>query len=231
MDPTLERRRIVGSVGQFHRTTIRSADQAMSVGLQIGLDRGTGLVSFIGAVLEEGREPLVVVDSSIVPSNDSWEVRGDGIWVDHVCETPFEHWSYGLEAFGLRLDDPAELLGRGFGYREPLGWELEFESTAKPEPQGQSDGELGGYRQDGTAHGLVLFKGREVEIDGSAVRQHWWHDHNDAAISVAALTSREGDRSGGARVALPQPAGTWWLAVDGHKTEWTFDDGTTATTS
>ena len=35
------------------------------------------------------------------------EVRADGLWGELMCETPLEHWSYGLEAFGVALDDPA----------------------------------------------------------------------------------------------------------------------------
>ena len=47
-----------------------------------------------------------------------------------MCEEPGRRWTYGLEAFALAVDDPAELLGRGYGHRVPLGWELEFEAPA-----------------------------------------------------------------------------------------------------
>ena len=33
-------------------------------------------------------------------------VRGDGVWAELVEETPHEHWTVGLEAFAVRLDDP-----------------------------------------------------------------------------------------------------------------------------
>jgi hypothetical protein len=41
-----------------------------------------------------------------------------------TCETPGEHWSFGLEAFGLRVDDPAETIGE----RLAVGYDLEWET-------------------------------------------------------------------------------------------------------
>ena len=60
------------------------------------------------------------------------EIRADGLWASLLCETAFEHWSLGLEAFGLRLDDDAvgddppawaDLVGE----RLPVGFDLEWE--------------------------------------------------------------------------------------------------------
>ena len=47
------------------------------------------------------------------------------------CEQPLDHWTVGLEAFGLAFDDPGEVLGRGHGDRAALGLDLEWE-TASP---------------------------------------------------------------------------------------------------
>ena len=35
----------------------------------------------------------------------SWELRTSGLWADHICEAPLDHWSYGLESFALVIDD------------------------------------------------------------------------------------------------------------------------------
>lgn len=107
------------------------------------------------------------------------ELRTSGLWVEMVCEQPFHHWSYGLEAFALALDDPAELLGRGLGLRVPLGWELEFESDEEPQwlgPPFEGDDRpaFGAYRQLGAAHGLLLTDDGETPIEGRAVRSHAW---------------------------------------------------------
>ena len=55
------------------------------------------------------------------------EVRADGLWGELSCETPFEHWTYGLEAFGVRLDDPADSLRGEIGERMPVGLDIEWE--------------------------------------------------------------------------------------------------------
>jgi hypothetical protein len=60
------------------------------------------------------------------------EVRADGLWGELVCETPLEHWSVGLEAFGLAYDDPADAWGDEWGDRLPVGLDLEWEATEGP---------------------------------------------------------------------------------------------------
>ena len=79
---------------------------------------------FSGAEL--GDRFLVVRDLEVPPPRraDVIELRGDGLWVEMTCETPDEHWSFGLEAFGLRVDDPAEEVGE----RIPVGYDLEWET-------------------------------------------------------------------------------------------------------
>jgi len=78
---------------------------------------------FSGAAIGDG---VVVVRDREVPRARGavLEFRADGLWVDFVCETPDEHWSFGLEAFGLRVDDPA----REIGDRIPVGFDLEWET-------------------------------------------------------------------------------------------------------
>ncbi len=52
------------------------------------------------------------------------ELRSDGLWIEFTCETAGEHWSFGLEAFGLRVDDPDDEIGE----RIPVGYDLEWET-------------------------------------------------------------------------------------------------------
>ena len=40
------------------------------------------------------------------------ELRGSGVWADHICEDPLVHWSYGLEAFGARPRQSRRGIGR-----------------------------------------------------------------------------------------------------------------------
>ncbi|MGZ6999089.1 MAG: hypothetical protein ACXVLZ_12755 [Acidimicrobiia bacterium] len=68
---------------------------------------------------------VVVRDDALArPRGRVLELRGEGIWTEMVCETEGEHWSFGLEAFGLRVDDPAAEIGE----RLPVGYDLEWET-------------------------------------------------------------------------------------------------------
>jgi hypothetical protein len=68
---------------------------------------------------------VVVLDDAVPrPRGRALEVRTDGLWTEMTCETRDEHWSFGLEAFGLRVDDPQETIGD----RIAVGYDLEWET-------------------------------------------------------------------------------------------------------
>ncbi len=78
---------------------------------------------FSGPDVGEGY--LVVRDHDVPrPRGSAIELRADGLWTEWTCETPDEHWSFGLEAFGLRVEDPAADIGE----RVPVGYDLEWEA-------------------------------------------------------------------------------------------------------
>lgn len=138
---------------------------------------------FWTSLLEEGRPVVTIVEHDVaVPrSPGSLEVRAQGLWADQNCERPFVHWSYGLEAFALRLDRPEDALGDARGERIGLGYDLEWEGEPGGEvvedaPPGASgpDGAAGGYRQSGRFHGEVLVGADTYELEAVAVRRHWW---------------------------------------------------------
>jgi hypothetical protein len=74
----------------------------------------------------------------------SWEIRAEGLWADHNCETPGSHWSFGLEAFGLGFDNAADALTSEWGDRVPLGFDLEWEP--------------------GVVHGDILLAGQTLPV-------------------------------------------------------------------
>lgn len=103
----------------------------------------------------------------------SLEIRAEGLWADHNCESPFEHWSIGLEAFGVAFADPEEALRSEWGERTALGFDLEFEMDAGAVDVG---GGGAGYEQAAVVHGVVLVgvAGRveTIELDGRGRRAH-----------------------------------------------------------
>jgi len=73
---------------------------------------------------------VVVRDDDLAPPrrDDVLVVRAEGLWAELLCETPGEHWSIGLEAFGLRFDDEEEALASDRGERVPVGLDVEWET-------------------------------------------------------------------------------------------------------
>jgi hypothetical protein len=119
--------------------------------------------------LDVADEGLVVVRDDTLPMPrhaESLRVRGDGLWAELVCETAFEHWGIVLEAFGLRVDDPADERGE----RLPVGLDLEWEVEEGAPPEERANG----YAQRGRVHGDVLVATRRIPFDGPGTRDHTW---------------------------------------------------------
>ena len=115
---------------------------------------------------------VVVRDHDVAPPRHGLAIRGDGLWAELTCETPFEHWTLGLEAFGLVLADPLDTLGGEIGDRVPVGFDLEWEVA----PDASTDDDGVAYRQAGLMHGELLLARDRVEIELPSTREHGWGD-------------------------------------------------------
>ena len=71
-------------------------------------------------VRHEGRWLVVREGDLPAPSGDA--IRAPGLWLSLTCETPGEHWTVGMEAFALAVDDPDDVRGD----RVPLGFDIEW---------------------------------------------------------------------------------------------------------
>jgi hypothetical protein len=103
------------------------------------------------------------------------EVRADSLWAECVCETPMEHWGLGLEAFGVRLDDPGDAYRGERGERLPVGLDLEWEATTPvydyPFPEGHRGVH---YEHAGFVHGELLIGADRIPFEGRGERDHSW---------------------------------------------------------
>jgi hypothetical protein len=108
---------------------------------------------------------LVVRDHEVLLPNQGLEIRADGLWAELTCETRLEHWTFGLEAFGVRLDsaDEARRAGGEIGERLAVGLDIEWEVGDGGPPRG-------------TVHGDVLVGRARHEIDGPG----WFYADNVA---------------------------------------------------
>lgn len=129
------------------------------------------------AVLLPGAPGPVLVRASdlALPRAPGFAVRGEGVWAELVCETPLEHWSVGLEAFGVRLDDSLDALRDERGERVAVGLDVEWERLGDPYAlPGVSTTD--GYAQAGTLHGELLVGRDTITLDAPALRLHEWGD-------------------------------------------------------
>lgn len=117
------------------------------------------------------RQLIAVIDTEVPMPDASLEIRTEGLWATHVCETPHDHWTIGLEAFGVGVDDPAELYGRQFGDRVPLGFDLEWEAAGAID---ETSDPAVDYQQPCRVTGEVLVGAEELDLDGHGWRERRW---------------------------------------------------------
>jgi hypothetical protein len=188
---------------EAHRVDAVFAAAQLTLSLMITKYPHRGHATYHAVILRFGERPVAVVEFEVPLPAATWEIRASGLWADHICETPMDHWSYGLEAFGLALDDAEELLGSALGERVPIGWELEFEARAPAHFTAPDR-----YGQIGVMHGLLLEKHSSTEIDGVAVRSHWWGRSPPSRVDVGEVPT------GPPALVLPTIGGQWSMTAD-----------------
>ena len=130
------------------------------------------LGSWLWACLVREGQPLVAVIEldGPLPKSPGLEIRSSGLWVDLIVETPMEHVSVGLEAFGVAMDDPTDAFGKGWGDRTPLGFDLEWETDGRPFRPGIDSR----YELPCRVHGEILVGSDVIDFDGCGQRCHEW---------------------------------------------------------
>ena len=149
------------------------ADGSLGGYIRIGLYPNLDTVWYWACVVGPDRELVTVVshDVALPTSAASLEIRADGIWADHTVETPLDHMTCNLEAFGLEVSDPAEMYGDVRGTRLPFGFELDWETDRAAylwppvTPR---------YEIPCRVHGTVTVGNDTIEVDGWGQRDHSW---------------------------------------------------------
>lgn len=175
VEPTDEGRHPSGSGRSWEESwylDFVAADGSLAGYVRLALHPVDGLAWFWAAVLGGGPPLVAVRDHEVPPPGRGLEVRASGLWSELVCETPLEHWSVGLEAFGVGIDDPREAWGaeRGDPWAVGLDVEWEGEGGCHPSP--------GGYRQACAVHGDVLVGAERFQLEGSGMRTHLWGERS-----------------------------------------------------
>jgi hypothetical protein len=189
---------------------------------RIGLRPAAGEAWFWAAVVGPGRPSVLVRDHDVpLPRGRSLELRTSGLWADHTCETPLEHWTIGLEAFAVALDDPLEAFRGERGDPCPLGFDLEWEASEG------ATALVTGYRQPCTVHGEVLVGSERLELDAVGWRAHewgdrdWWSEDGSATWATGHFDGDHPDRAEGDRADLDDGP----FAFEAGDVEVVTDDG------
>jgi hypothetical protein len=73
-------------------------------------------------VFRDDGKPIAVIERDARAPGPGKALRAEGLWLS-ITEESAGHWSVGMEAFGLELDDPDD----AFGMPVPVGLDLEWE--------------------------------------------------------------------------------------------------------
>lgn len=178
--PADERRHVPGPGAHWEESwyfDFVTPDASFGGFVRLGLRAAEGRAWWWTVLAGDGRPLVSVRDHDVdLPTGRSLEVRASGLWAEITTETPFEHWSVGLEAFGVALDDPAEAWLGERGDPVAVGLDLEWEATAVPDEA--VDPPAPGYSQPCSVHGDVLLGDQRLTIDAKGWRAHAWGDRD-----------------------------------------------------
>ena len=137
------------------------------------------------------KRPLtIVVDPAIkIPKLSPYlEFRAEGIWAQHVCETPLKHWTVGLEAFGVTLDTPADAMGDQWGKRTGVGLDVEWEEREAAYETSE------GFAQHCIVTGEVLIDDEVCLLNTTGHRNRCWKTAQPPTELSDAISIRVGTK-------------------------------------
>lgn len=140
--------------------------------LRIGKYPNLGVSWYHAYVVGPQRTTAAVSDLEVTPPKlASLEVRSHGLWADHTCETPLEHFSVANEAYALSVSEPADLYDPApRGEQIAMGLDLEWETDGRPHHYLHTTR----YEIPCRVHGTVLLGEERIELDGFGQRDHSW---------------------------------------------------------
>ncbi len=172
-EPADERRHEPGSEALWSESwyfDFATADGDLGGYVRVGLYPNLDAAWYWAYVVRPGQPAVAVLDHHVPLPRAGLDLRTDGLWAAHECETPLEHWTLGLEAFGLALADPTDAYGEPRGEQVALGLDLEWET----EGGAYSYPGVTRYEVPCRVHGELLIGDTRLEIDARGQRDHSW---------------------------------------------------------
>jgi hypothetical protein len=181
-----------------------SGDGTVGGWVRLGLYPNLGVAWYHAYVVKPGDRTIAVADVEVpLPKSAGLEVRGQGLWADHVCETALDHWSLGNEVHALAVDKPSDLYDREpRGDIVPLGLDLEWETEGSPYHYVFTTR----YEIPCRVHGEVLIGDRRHSFDGYGQRDHSWGERDWWQFGWVWTSGRldDGSRFHGSDIRIPE---------------------------
>jgi hypothetical protein len=147
-------------------------DGAFGGWVRVGLYPNLGVTWYHAYLVGSGRPTIAVAEyEAALPKPGRLELRANGLWAEHVCETALDHWTVGNEAFGLAVEDPADLYSPiPTGEPVPIGFDLEWETAGEPYHYVHTTR----YEIPCSVHGEIAVGDERLALDGFGQRDHSW---------------------------------------------------------
>lgn len=146
-------------------------DASLGGYVRLGLYPNQRIAWWWAYLVGEDRSLVAVRDHEVeLPPGNDLELRAEGLWASLTCETPHEHWTIGMEAFGVSLEDPADAYRAERGDRIAVGLDLEWEERSPVYDYALTTR----YEQACTVHGEILLGNETIAFDGTGERDHSW---------------------------------------------------------
>ena len=142
-----------------------ATDLSLAGLIRLDLRRSAGATRFLASILRPGAEPVTVFDHDLPLASHAFEFRAPAVWVELCCEEPLDHWTVGLEAFGLALPEDAVVTPDSYGDRVPIGLDLDVETVGAPV------GDARYFSIDVSVQGEVLVADGSYEVDAVGTRR------------------------------------------------------------
>ena len=171
--------------------------------VRLGLYPNLGAAWYHALLVRPGQPTISVADLEVpLPKGESLEIRANGLWADHICETALEHWSVANEAHGVAVEDPSDLYADApRGEIVPIAFDLEWETTGAPYHYMYTTR----YEVPCSVHGEILVGDERIALDGWGQRDHSWAPRDWWTISWVWTAGRldDGLRFHGSDIRVP----------------------------
>ena len=183
-----------------------SHDLRYALAIEMGV-RTSSPTGWFWLLLGGADRPLIAIvdDATSVAKPPDLELRAPGLWTELRAQVEGEVVEVDLEAFGVELDQPADLLGSAYGKRTALGAELEWDTA------GDVRDTESGYELACEVHGELLIDDQTIELAGRGWRSHWWGDlrvnEGFSGFDHSGAAQRSPQSPGEPAMRVPLPSG------------------------